>query len=530
MKIQEEAPCENLLASFDDDYAEAVLHIAWNVNSETKERTLLFAFVELLPAEIPAPIDDYEKHGRSVLRLGGDSKHRVYVRHAVVTATRALEWYVACRAGKAVLPEDDGTLPSWDDSKKRLRLMDFGEEPKWPSLLAASDETTLLPFCPQWIQYPRTHHLLPLTDFDLESLWSSKERELAEPWLGGRLYFDLNKYPEYWGSVHLVAPNPVYRHLDERLQTRGASAESVVMRFEARTGKSVTGLEVTLREKNAWQTTALGRASVTSPLIRMNFARTVDAFAIDVWDRNRGFLQAMTNVRVFPKFIFAGAGLAQTLKIKTPRDAYDVTRTVAWKPGIETDDRTNLTSARARMSTAFQRRKKQQLAIAHAQEWFRGDAERARELLRSLLHEAERDVLLIDPYFGANELFDFALAVGRHDVTIRILTSCLIGQNGATDLAHAMHEIETKKNMNSFDVRMMGGNEPAIHDRFFVVDQRIWHLGNSLNAFGRRGTMILALPDPNAVRADFEQTWAQAIPLGKWLNKGRQPPAREETP
>ena len=55
MKIQEELPLPvNPLADLATDYHHAVLHHAWNWQRSSDTVTLLFAFVELLPAENPA--------------------------------------------------------------------------------------------------------------------------------------------------------------------------------------------------------------------------------------------------------------------------------------------------------------------------------------------------------------------------------------------------------------------------------------------------------------------------------------------
>ena len=180
MDIQEESLSpSNPLEGLEDDYQHAVLHLAWDLHTETKERTLLFGFVELLPAEIPPPIDDYDP--RAGHRLGNDSKHRVYVRHAVLTAQQALGWYLATRAGTAVLPDDKGAIPAADSPGARLlKLADLGEEPPWPTLISASNDNDALPFAPQWIRCPRTHHLLALADFGLDRLWTTPERERAQ--------------------------------------------------------------------------------------------------------------------------------------------------------------------------------------------------------------------------------------------------------------------------------------------------------------------------------------------------------------
>ena len=50
--------------------------------------------------------------------------------------------------------------------------------------------------------------------YPLDDLWPKRNlAEKATQWLEERLHFSLAEYPEYWGSVHLVAPNPVFREV-----------------------------------------------------------------------------------------------------------------------------------------------------------------------------------------------------------------------------------------------------------------------------------------------------------------------------
>jgi hypothetical protein len=52
--------------------------------------------------------------------------------------------------------------------------------------------------------------------------------------------------------------------------------------------------------------------------------------------------------------------------------------------------------------------------------------------------------------------------------------------------------------INPVSVRVMSGERP-IHDRFLIVDEKVWHLGSSLNAFGTRGTMLIELDEAEAM-------------------------------
>jgi hypothetical protein len=525
VEIQDESPApEQPLADLDEDYRDAVLHLAWDVHKETKERTLLFAFVELLPAEIPPPLDDYDPKGGE--RLGPQSKHRIYVRHAVTSARRALEWYLDCRRGTAVVPENDGAVPAAGEAKKTAKLADLGEEPAWPGLLSASDDTDMLPFVPGWIQCPRTHHLLPLVDVDLGALWSKEEEEKARAWLEDRLHFDLEEYPEYWGSVHLVAPNPVYREQRAHPEPGKDPSESLLLRFRPRAGKRVEGLRVLVHDRNAWGVTAYRWLTVRQPWLRIQNAGRAAGAPENVLDPRRGFLKVSNYKRGFLAGISLAVNVARRYRVSAAESSYDVTRAGRARHTTVGSVTEKTASAHDRMREAhFARMKKKQGA---EQRWFRDQKDEARDVLRTLIHGAQATLLLVDPYFGAEELGEFMLAVGQEEVPIRVLTSAEVlheSAPGAPDqergeqLSAVLRQVQAHERMNPFEVRVMTGSRPAVHDRFLCIDQRIWLLGSSLNEFGSRGTMMLALPDPDAVRDDLARAWDEAEALGPWVER-----------
>jgi hypothetical protein len=520
MKIQEESPLPtNPLEGLEDDYKHAVVHIAWDRHSGTQELTLLFAFVELLPTEIPPPIDDYDfKAPRSSHRLGNESKHCVYVRHAVLTAREGLDWYLACRIGNAVLP--------WGD-RLPLKLADLGEEPPWPTLISASDDSDAIPFVPQWIHCPRTHHLLPLVDFDLGQLWSEEEKAKAQGWLEDRLHFELSEYMEYWGSVHLIAPNPVYREMRTRRQRRVPPIESVLIQFEPRAEMSTEGLELVFREKDPWGVTVSRHTPVKTPLMRMNSNREVNAIMTDVWDARRGLLEAASNAYSFMKTFKLDLGVARKVVVEMQGQTYEVMRSNGLKRSMMRG-LPKIVGARSRMLVAHFARRKRATADAQGQRWFKDQKEEARNLLRSLLNEATSSVLLVDSYFGAEQLGEFMLAVGREDIPIHILGASSelknsIGQGSNLEkgdqLLDMLRQLRIHKQMNPFEIRVMRGKKADVHDRFLAIDKRIWLLGSSLNEFGSRGTMMLALPDPDAVRNDLLKAWNDAEALESWVEQ-----------
>jgi hypothetical protein len=186
--------------------------------------------------------------------------------------------------------------------------------------------------------------------------------------------------------------------------------------------------------------------------------------------------------------------------------------------------------------TAHYARKQSQVAVTHGQKWFREQREEAKDLLRSVLTEASNELLVVDPYFAAEEMANFALAVGRSDVPIRILTSAEVLRTETTtapprergqQLLDTLRQIASNPGMNPIEIRVMTGLRPPIHDRFLVIDTRIWLLGSSLNEFGARGTIMVMLPEPDPVRDDLLKAWNDAVSLEIWV-KNREDAKRKD--
>ncbi len=150
------------LASLADDYGAAVLHLAWCRGALDGQRSLLFACVELLPHEVPAPLDD----GPQRHRFGERGTHEVFVRHAVGSAEAALRWYLRVRRGETAAlvhgedEERDAEIAGDDDSAS-LDAPLLGEEPVWPNLVCVTEN---VPFLPAGSDGDRAHHLVPLVE------------------------------------------------------------------------------------------------------------------------------------------------------------------------------------------------------------------------------------------------------------------------------------------------------------------------------------------------------------------------------
>lgn len=167
--------------------------------------------------------------------------------------------------------------------------------------------------------------------------------------------------------------------------------------------------------------------------------------------------------------------------------------------------------------------------------WFNGQHEEAIAAVHALIRNAQQRVVIVDPYFGRSEL-RFAVALSRVKVPVSVLTS----NDGLVDrekkeepqeaFVASVDRIIATPNINPLEVRVMAG--AGIHDRFLVIDDRVFLLGSSLNRFGDRGTMMVQLHAPEVVRGELLRELKASKPLNQWLAERRtaqQAPAIEAT-
>ncbi len=502
------------------DYERAVIHMALNRNGTTGKRTLLLAWVELLPKEIPPPIDDYcdQWHGT---RLGGSSKNVVHVRHAVVACTWALDWYLQCRAGRAVWPRwprDEGFSEHPASVEEVLESTPLSEEPRWPRLVTHSEETTALPFAPGWVTCPRVHHLLPLEPLGLETLWTETEQSRGLAALSARLHFAVDQHSELWGSVHLVAPNPVYNRLRSRLHSR-EDGDSVLMRFQPRASATLDGLVLRFQERAPWgpnETRAMPAAVGT---LRLDFDHVVGSVSEEVVDPVRGTLQVGDSSSAFMRSIQMEVQLSKVVKVmgRRPEDSFEVARAQKGQTSIVGTPPVVGPATRRLSEAWFARQARTQAKGGGDQEWFRGQQREARRALIQRIQLGHRAAMLVDPYFGLDELV-LAEAVGHDDVVVRVLTARNLEEVSSAEVQTLwrrflaeLTERRARLPHNRVEVRVLSAG--SLHDRFLVVDDRVWTVGCSFNKFGDRGSLLNELRDSKSMQGILATLWAEGRPL-----------------
>jgi hypothetical protein len=126
---------------------------------------------------------------------------------------------------------------------------------------------------------------------------------------------------------------------------------------------------------------------------------------------------------------------------------------------------------------------------------FHNNRDAAAAQIRSLIGRARSRLILVDPYIDAVGLRDFALAAPMMGTQVTILTEYRNERPGldgsATSMQHLAAEIAAiereivARGIAMLTVKVTGGTARRYHDRFLIVDDRLWHCGHSFNQVGR---------------------------------------------
>ncbi|MCL4545418.1 MAG: hypothetical protein M1118_12615 [Chloroflexi bacterium] len=257
------------------DYGDALIHIGWLVIQG--KRFLVFGLVELFPSELPPPDEtpectwDYRYRGIT---------HRVYLTRVRLSADAALSWYANCRSGKVILPgnREPNALP------KLLEVAEFWADPQWPNAVVANE----IAFISRSWGTVRIHHLLQSATLPaIDSLFQCDD---ALRWFSDRLFFDLAEFREWVGSMHLVAPNPVFRNLDRHRRIADDGEETTIVRIVARAGQTLDGLWLHVTEHGPTGIIAASSIKIAGPLTLVRHLGTVESVSHRVICPQRGLL------------------------------------------------------------------------------------------------------------------------------------------------------------------------------------------------------------------------------------------------
>ena len=105
---------------------------------------------------------------------------------------------------------------------------------------------------------------------------------------------------------------------------------------------------------------------------------------------------------------------------------------------------------------------------------------------------------IVDPYVD-DSIFDLYLAYVHPNANIKLVT-----KNMYRKFKEVAKRFKVQK--PNFEVR----SADNIHDRYLIVDDRVWIMGSSLNRAGIKPFYIIELVDKDRVLRWFQRLWNKA--------------------
>jgi phosphatidylserine/phosphatidylglycerophosphate/cardiolipin synthase-like enzyme len=178
------------------------------------------------------------------------------------------------------------------------------------------------------------------------------------------------------------------------------------------------------------------------------------------------------------------------------------------------------------VATEASRRARQANAEILGQRWFSaGSRAEAMEFIQDLLRPARSRVLIADPYLGTLQLGQFLYAVPPKQVQVTLLTTRLAfnpfekDETKLTMLTSFQKNLEQLKEHHKLLPRVLVISDKQLHDRFLVVDDDVWFVGNSLSSLGEKASMIVRLPNPDPVIAQLQSLISAGQELDRYIRK-----------
>jgi hypothetical protein len=494
---------------------------------------LLFATVTELAQDRPVPagmrnIDHFPLKG---------GKEKLHFRRTVLAKDEAMRWYRSLGEGEPRTPVPTRVQERKDYDGIPIHVSRLEDAQPWPkSGLPITDEFFTHSGKPSGDPLPflgsvggRVHRRFG----EREGLESFLLDTRGQAWVARRMHVNLAEYQEYLGSAVYIAPDPVIRQIEHfRVPARDGLGERIVYRFVPRQGQSLDGVFITSFDKEARLLTNFETRSVPADGIldvdkgacdgQYGFVVTHERYGVLAYQPFTSFIRQMevrmhahSGRRRMVKVPLGDAEDSLTIEYEAAGGSELVSTSVFGEAGSS--------GANVRVEAEARARERRAEAKRYGQRWFRENSrEEAFGFVLDLLRAARARVIIADPYLSSLQLWQFLYALQGSDVNTLLLTTKLAFNPKAPetklDLLRefelGLQELEKKQSLKP-DVRVLPAS--SLHDRFLVVDDEVWMVGNSLNSLGEKASMVVRLPNPDEVIARLQELVAKAPDLEAFI-------------
>jgi hypothetical protein len=526
-------------------YEWAVIRLA-TVQKRGQAGHLLFATVTLLSPDRPPPSKMTGVDSRAL----GKSGETVFFRRTVLTAQAAVEWYRSLEVGaaKTPAPSRPGDVEQRNDGID-ITVSALIDDPGWPHLgLPMGEGLIAQPIgrshpAPFMGNVPARVHRRFGNDEGFDTLLNDDQ---ALAFVARRLHIDLGQYPEYLGSVALVIPDPIIEQIDNfMIPASDERGERIFYRFVPRPGQTLDGLQITTFDEQAHLLTNFETFDIPADgILDVSKGSCLGTYGYVVTHPELGAL-----VHSPPTGFLRQIGLninavgGRGIKVSVPTGDSPTSERIEYLAASSSQLSTNsmvgeessTPNANVRVTVAASQRDKLAKAKQYGQQWFANDSrEEAMRFIQGEIRKARSRVMIADPYLAGLQLGQFLYAVDGESVKVILLTSSLAFKSkGGKPLFWDKIKILVKQIFHPKQLKRSKVDEfkthleqlakhvkvtadtrvlpPSIlHDRFLVIDDTVWFLGNSLNALGDKASVIVKLPHADEVIKKLESMLQQS--------------------
>lgn len=492
------------------DYEKAEITSLFLYNQDSKKCYSLFSIAELIPAEQESSPTIGNESSSFLERKKIDQTYSVYIGRARNCETEAGISFFRNAA--------DGFMLNYGENRdQKIELFDnvtLEAEPssEYPLIINSETDHTLSNILPSrhtdlrvWSKIDRNKPWLTAFDPGFRKKFLKNVGLLSNQYLG----FDISQMPEHLGSIYLCACNPFIRKWDYSLLDYD---RELLIRFYEREGKTIIGKKLLLEDARAGNIGFSIELPISSLFQRILLPHFPDRLVSKIYDSN-GFL-IENHTGVWMNISFQGqiqtATLNLTVRESNKTTTHEIPKFAAEKPTtIGTYDHSLANYLKS------QQRSKEVNDLESRKEFifFPGDdpvneKEKARRIIGEIINKASKKCMILDPYFGAADLF-YVYIMKSISVPIQIISSAAFLKkkiNKDSPLTYAdslLDELEKfRKNIpqQKVECKMLNGsNKSPLHDRYIIIDETVYLLGSSLNEFGNRATTLVKVPVPERI-------------------------------